>query len=230
MRSNYERISSQEEVVDLFSQLGKALSRHVQVLLIGGAALLGFKLKESTKDIDIVCRTLEDKDEILRGTQMLGYELAGPKERHARLGLNRIAIKGGWTLDVFAERISHDFSLSEAMWNRARTQKVFGMIEVRYASLEDIFIMKLIANREGDTEDCAALVSAGLDFDVVYGEIKAQYRKARAEEDQKIWITYVEEGIGRLEEEFGIAVPIGDRISELADEYRELLLKRLKPR
>ncbi len=95
MTSIFERISRQEEVDELFEQLGAALSRPAEVLLIGGAAMLHFKLKDSTKDIDVVCRNEGDKDEILRCTQMLGYQLAGPKERHARLGLNRVAIKKG---------------------------------------------------------------------------------------------------------------------------------------
>ncbi len=228
MTSNFERISRQEEVEEFFEQLGAALSRPTQVLLIGGAAMLKFKLKESTKDIDVVCRTDEDKDEILRCTQRLGYQPTGPKERHARLGLNRVAIKGGRTLDIFAGKISYDFGLSDAMWNRARVRKAFDKVEVRYASLEDIFIMKLIANREGDASDCAVLIPAGLDFDAVYNEIEAQYLKASTDEDQKIWITYIEEGIGRLEEDYGATIPIADKISELANGYRErLYLKSL---
>lgn len=128
-----ERISSQKEVDEFFKQIGAALSRPVQVLLIGGAAMLESRLKESTKDIDVVCRTEEDRDEILRCTHRLGYHLVGPKDRHARLGLNRIAIKGGRTLDVFARRISYDFGLSDAMWNRARRIRFFdrGRGEVR---------------------------------------------------------------------------------------------------
>jgi len=96
---------------------------------------------------------------------------------------------------------------------------------VRDASREDILVMKLIANREGDADDCAALMGAGLDFDAVYEEIERQYRKA-GELEQKIWVKYIEEGIGRQEEEFRMKVPIGDRISKLADEYRERLYQK----
>jgi hypothetical protein len=82
-------------------------------------------------------------------------------------------------------------------------------------------------SRPGDSPDCSALVVAGLDFDAVYREIEAQYLKA-GEVEQKIWITYIEEGIGRLEEDFGMDVPIGDRISALADEYRERLYQKFQ--
>ncbi len=66
-------------------------------------------------------------------------------------------------------------------------------------SIEDIFIMKMIANRPGDAPDCSALVIAELDFDVIYQEVEAQFRKA-GEREQKIWITYIEEGVARLED------------------------------
>jgi len=179
-------------------------------------------LKDSTKDIDVVCRSEADKEALLISAKSLSFKLVGPEKRHARLGINRLAVKGKRNLDVFAGRISYDFELSEPMWQRATVSKVFGDLVVRDASREDILIMKLIANREGDADDCAALMGAGLDFDAVYEEIERQYRKA-GELEQKIWITYIEEGIGRQEEEFRMKIPIADRISELADGYRERL-------
>jgi hypothetical protein len=92
---------------------------------------------------------------------------------------------------------------------------------IRDASLEDIFIMKLIANRPGDAKDCAALFSAVLDYDSVYQEIEAQYRKA-GEAKEKVWINYIEEGIARLQDN-DLTIPIGDKISLLALEYHEKL-------
>ncbi|VVB63488.1 Uncharacterised protein [uncultured archaeon] len=88
-------------------------------------------------------------------------------------------------------------------------------------------IIMLMSNREGDASYCVRLFPAGLDFDAVYREIDSQYLKPSTDEDQKIWITYIEEGIGRLEEDYGITIPIADKVSELADEYRERLYHKL---
>ena len=151
----------------------------------------------------------------------LGFEIIGPEKRHERLGVNRLAVKGGRNLDIFAERISYDFGLSEAMWQRATRIRSFGGLVIRDASLEDIFAMKLIANRPGDAPDCSALVIAGLDFDAVYREIEAQYRKA-GEAELKIWINYIEEGVARLQDN-DLTIPIGDKICLLASEYHEKL-------
>jgi hypothetical protein len=219
MISNSNKISRREEVNELFEQLGQVLEQRVEALLIGGAVMLELGLKDSTKDIDVVCRIEVDKEWLLRSAKSLGFQIVGPEKRHERLGVNRLAVKGGRNLDIFAGRISYDFCLSEAMWQRAIRTRLFGSLTVRDASIEDIFVMKLIANRPGDAPDCSTLVIAGLDFDAVYREIEAQYRKA-GEVEQKIWITYIEEGMARLEDN-DLTIPIGDKISLLASEYHE---------
>ncbi len=219
MVSRSNKISRREDINELFEQLGRMLEHRVGVLLIGGAVMLELGLKDATKDIDVVCRSDEDKEALLNSAKAFGFQIVGPEKRQERLGVNRLAVKGGRNLDVFARRISYDFCLSEAMWQRATRIRSFGNLVVRDASLEDIFIMKIIANRPGDISDCSALILAELDFDVVYQEIEAQYRKA-SEWEQKIWITYIEEGIARLEDA-DLTIPIGDEISLLAHEYHE---------
>jgi hypothetical protein len=219
MISRSNRISWREEVNELFQQLGEALGQKVEALLIGGAVMLELGLKDATKDIDIVCRSEEDKEALLASTKTLGFQIIGPEKRHERLGVNRLAVKGGRNLDIFAERISYDFGLSDAMWQRATKIRSFGNLVIRDASIEDIFIMKMIANRPGDAPDCSKLVLAELDFDIIYREIEEQYRKS-GEAEQKIWVTYVEEGIAQLEDS-GLTIPIGEKISLLAYEYHE---------
>jgi hypothetical protein len=221
MISSSDKISRREEINELFEQLGQVLEQKVEALLIGGAVMLELGLKDATKDIDVVCRNEEDKERLLAAARALGFEIVGPEKRHERLGVKRLAVKGGRNLDIFAKRISYDFDLSEAMWQRATRIRSFGSLVIRYASLEDIFIMKLIANRPGDAPDCSNLVIAGLDFDAVYREIEAQYRKA-GEAKEKIWINYIEEGIARLQDN-DLTIPIGDKISLLASEYHEKL-------
>jgi hypothetical protein len=221
MISNSDKISRREEINELFEQLGQVLEQKVEALLIGGAVMLELGLKDATKDIDVVCRNEEDKERLLAAAKALGFEIVGPEKRHERLGINRLAVKGGRNLDIFAKRISYDFDLSEAMWQRATRIRSFGGLVIRDASLEDIFIMKLIANRPGDAKDCAALFSAVLDYDSVYQEIEAQYRKA-GEAKEKIWINYIEEGIARLQDN-DLTIPISDKISLLASEYHEKL-------
>jgi hypothetical protein len=146
-------ISSREEVEEILKGLGEQLSEPVAFLVIGGAAMLEYGLKDVTKDIDLVCRDAAGKAKLLEAAKSLGFEVFGPEKRHARLGLDRVAVKGGHTLDIFAGRISYDFGLSEGMWQRGKKTRLLGKADIRYAAVEDIFSLKLIANRPRDLDD-----------------------------------------------------------------------------
>jgi hypothetical protein len=158
------QISSREEVEEILKGLGEQLSEPVQFLVIGGAAMLEYGLKDVTKDIDLECRDAAGKARLLEAAKSLDFEMFGPEKRHARLGLDRVAVKGGHTLDIFAGRTSYDFGLSESMWQRGRTTHLLGKAEMSYAAEEDIFSLKLIANRPRDLEDCISLASAKMDY------------------------------------------------------------------
>ncbi|MBN1234497.1 MAG: BRCT domain-containing protein [Methanotrichaceae archaeon] len=105
MISSSNKISRKEEVNELFEQLGQVLEERVEALLIGGAVMLELELKDATKDIDVVCRSEGDKERLLAAAKALGFEIVGPEKRHERLGVKRLAVKGGRNLDVFARRI-----------------------------------------------------------------------------------------------------------------------------
>jgi hypothetical protein len=122
-------------------------------------------LKDATKDIDLVCKDKEDKARMLEAARSLGFRIVGPEKRHARLGLGQCGCQGRSHSGHLRRHISYDFGLSEAMWSRGRSSRTLGKTEMRYAALEDIFILKLIANREKDIEDCEALAPAGLDYE-----------------------------------------------------------------
>jgi len=61
--------------------------------------MLEYGLKDVTKDIDLVCRDAAGKARLLESAKSLGFEVFGPVKRHARLGLDRVAIKDStpWT-------------------------------------------------------------------------------------------------------------------------------------
>jgi hypothetical protein len=79
------QISSREDVEEILRGLGERLAEPVQVLIIGGAAMLELGLKDVTKDIDLVCRDAAGKVRLLEAARSLGFELFGPEKRHARL-------------------------------------------------------------------------------------------------------------------------------------------------
>ncbi len=68
------RISKHEEVEEILRGLGERLAEPVQVLVIGGAAMLEYGLKDVTKDIDLVCRDVTGKARFLEAAKSLGLK------------------------------------------------------------------------------------------------------------------------------------------------------------
>ena len=53
--------SNSKEISEIFECMGGVLDQDVQTLIIGGAALMDYGIKDATKDIDIVCSNMGSK-------------------------------------------------------------------------------------------------------------------------------------------------------------------------
>lgn len=214
-------LSNHEDVDSIFRDLGMNLTNSIQIFVIGGAALQFYNLKDATKDIDIICINQEERKMLIESAQKSGFKTALPEPRHKNLdGLGRIAIKGPHTVDIFAETITGSYRLTPEMKERAISSKHFGILEAKYTSPEDILIMKLIASRKNDIEDCAKIIMGGVDFEVVYKEIESQFYNSNDISNQT-WITYLDQSISDLDERYHIDVPIADKISDLSNTWYE---------
>ena len=224
--------SNSKEISEIFECMGGVLDQDVQTLIIGGAALMDYGIKDATKDIDIVCWGPKDSEKLINiATKKCGFESVRPEERHRNLDLVRIVIKGKHSIDIFSRNISGGFGLSRDMWSRATKIRCLGKLEFGYASLEDIFIMKAIAKRPGDLEDCKKLVTSGLNFDIIYREIELQYRGIKKEfddgnideedyiVDKNMWISHLNDGIEQIEINYGVTIPISKNVFSLAEEH-----------
>ncbi len=101
------------------------------------------------------------------------------------------------------------------MVNRSEPFLTTDSLTVRLVSTEDIFLFKLIAGRDDDIEDMSVLVETGLDYDVVGTELEVQIEQLG--DDQ--FATFANEALLDLEERYGVTMPIGDRVEELATRY-----------
>ncbi|MBN1323300.1 MAG: hypothetical protein JW986_04775, partial [Methanotrichaceae archaeon] len=76
------------EVEKILWDLGEHLAEPVEFLIIGGAAMLEYELKDATKDIDLVCRGAAGKARLLEAAKSLGFEMfkAGEEARSPGTG------------------------------------------------------------------------------------------------------------------------------------------------
>ncbi|MGV8127653.1 MAG: nucleotidyltransferase family protein [Methanothrix sp.] len=124
--------------------LGRILEQRVEALLIGGAVMLG--LKDATKDIDLVCWNEEDRKRLLAACRALGFQIVGPEKKHERLGVNRLAVKGGGNLDIFAEQISPRTQID--LHQERQNYEKYGMTMKRLADIQEILRQKKPILRE----------------------------------------------------------------------------------
>ena len=162
-----------EKSIALLHEIGEKLDKPIRAYLFGGANLLIRGLKNATKDLDIFVedeKTLYRLREVLVGMgfkPMADYEVT-PEDR--RLNPSVILTAPGLPrFDIFTKTVCGALVLTDGMKNSAE-RKVFGKLELRLLSLEDVFLLKSITEREGDIEDMSSIVRrARLDWNLVLG-------------------------------------------------------------
>ena len=68
-----------KEQEDIFNLIGSNLKKKLKCFVIGGSAMLYYKLKDATKDVDIVLSNENDRQYILKFMKNLGYVERNPK-------------------------------------------------------------------------------------------------------------------------------------------------------
>ncbi len=156
-----------EKGITVLRKLGEKLSTTVHAYLFGGANLLLRGLKKATKDLDVV---VEDKGDFskLRGALLAsGFKPLGEKEltpSDRKLNPSGIYVaEGSPRFDLFTKVICNALFLTDEMKSRAETM-AFGKLVLHLLSLEDVFLLKSITEREGDLEDMATIIRRGGDL------------------------------------------------------------------
>jgi hypothetical protein len=155
------------KVHELFGKIGAELGREVEVGCFGGVNLMLAELKEATKDIDLVVEDERSFEALRRALIGLGYRPLSPHKfgkSELRLEASGIFVHEKLPrVDLFTRRICKAFALTESMRRTARAMR-FGKLEVRFLSLEAVFLLKSVTDREGDMMDMEAIARRGIDW------------------------------------------------------------------
>ena len=99
--------------------------------------------------------------------------------------MNTLVEKEYFRIDLFQKKVCDSFSLSSEMMKRAEKMFDFNKLTFSLCSIEDVFVLKTMTEREGDLEDCFSLAKKGVDWKVILKEINKQIKIS----NQKVWIT-----------------------------------------
>lgn len=169
---------SKEDQVDLFKLISRYLKKDILCWAFGGTAMMFYGYKTSTKDIDLIFDSAEDRDVFIDALLNLGYSkksLSGVyneeqiKEKNAPIMYSR----GDERFDLFVGRV-FAVKLSEEMKKRFYARHDFAdgrSLIINVMSKEDIILMKSMTERERDFEDIEAICKIDkIDWSIIIDE------------------------------------------------------------
>ena len=204
----------------LFREISGKLEEPQTVYLFGEENMRLKALKNSTKDCDIVLedkKSFEDLAKSLTGIGYVGTLGAGYSDTDKRIRPDGIFVHENKSrIDLFTSSIMQNLVLSKTMKARADIRD-YGRLKLGLLCNEDVFLLKAVANREGDIQDMAALVRnepntsqpqhGPFDWRTVWDEMIKQEQASCKDFTQTIF-----DQLSYLAEQTGIDVPFLDKL------------------
>jgi hypothetical protein len=197
-----------------FSKVGTVAKGKIEIFLIGGAGLAFYKLKEATKDVDVILRTRKGVKELMKTLKKLKYEsVRRLSTSYKKMGAFEILENSdGLRWDIFHLQVCNALVLSPRIISRATSIYEEGNLNVFLASKEDIFLFKGVTERSVDLDDMRVIAESGLDWDVVFEECLYQSKTSG-----RLWENALYGNLVDLREVHGIKSPIEKRLRRRAE-------------
>ena len=150
---------------DLFKLISDYLDKDIECFAIGGTAMMLYGYKTTTKDIDLVFKTEEERTTFIKAIKKLGYKQISIKgvypENKERLKSKPLMYtRGDERFDLFLKDV-FGFKLTEETTKDFHSREDFiGKKEfiLKVLSKEMIILLKALTSREADFEDISAIV------------------------------------------------------------------------
>ena len=206
----------------LFNEINDKLTDLMTIYLFGGENMRIKALKDSTKDCDIIVEHKKDFGSLTQALLKMNYNKIVKTtytDEDRRLNPSEIfEHKAKSRIDLFTFTVMQELILSSTMMEKADIRD-YGKLKVGLLRNEHIFLLKAVANREGDIQDMAALVKGSLDtahdlqhasfdWDLVWDEILNQ----ESASPTKNFTPRILEQISYLAEQTGIVAPFLDKL------------------
>ncbi len=212
-----------KEQEDIFNLIGSNLKRKIKCFVIGGSAMLYYKLKDATKDIDIVLLSENDRNYVLKIMKKLGYAERSPKilyinKKNVPILLQREQNR----FDLFNKTIIN-LRFSDDMVYRSNIVYEYANLIVNVVSPEDIIILKCATDRAGDRLDAVSIIrNTNVNWDILLQESINQMTLVGDVIPLNLYQFLLE-----LKEDLKVEIP-DDFLKKLEIDCEEILIKKLK--
>ena len=191
--------------------------------MIGGSAMLYYKLKDATKDIDIVLLNEKDRQYVLKTMKALGYAERNSKiiyvnKKNVPILLQRDQNR----FDLFNRKIIN-LKFSDGMVERVNLVYEYKNLTAKVVSPEDIIILKCATDRAGDRLDAANIIkNTNINWNVLFQESINQMNLIGDVIPLNLYQFLLE-----LREDLNIEIP-EELIKKLENECEKILTEKLK--
>lgn len=202
---------SKDKLEQDLEYIGSKLSEELDVFIIGGENLIIRRLKDSTKDLDVILENKKNLDRFVDALEGIGYSKGLDIENtYDRLDARIVLEKSNhprW--DIFVKEVAGLINLTETMKARIQEKKKYGRLNVNLISLTDSFLFKSVTDREGDLEDTAFIMQKGeVEWDELFQEIKKQESAGERNFSFSVLAT-----LDILKDRYGLESPIMNKLS-----------------
>ncbi|MBU1198479.1 MAG: hypothetical protein KKF46_08220 [Nanoarchaeota archaeon] len=208
-----------EDLKELFEKINEKLDEKVSLFIIGGAALLHHGVgKGYTKDVDVVFENNKQFESYKNALEKLGFTIMRKPLTFDKLDIFAMLEKDEFRFDLFVKTVIKGFCLSKGMIERSEKVLELKFLKVHICSKEDIVIFKSLSpDRQNDVEDSIDLIKRGVDWNIIYDELKVQAELCDDKKRRKELIWYFIERINDLESR-NVSVPVKGKVFELFDQ------------
>src|SRR3989338_1379975 len=212
-----------KEQEDIFKLIGASLKKKTECFVIGGSAMMYYKLKNITKDIDRVLLNEKDRQYVLETMKNLGYA----ERNSGMLYVNKKNVpillqRGQDRFDLFSRKIIN-LKFTDEMAGRANLAYDYSNLTTKIVSPEDIIILKCATDRAGDRLDAANIIkSANINWNVLLEESVNQMNLIGDVIPLNLYDFLLE-----LKEDLQVEVP-DDFLKKLEIKCERILTERLK--
>ena len=166
---------SLKEQEELFLAIGSKLQKRMEAFVIGGSAMLYYKIKVTTKDIDLVLNNKKDRDLLLEILNGLGFQKRATRMLYfEKKNVPVLMQRGEERTDLFYDKVI-DFKFSDSIKERVTASYEYGNLTVKVISPEDIILLKCATERAGDRLDAVSLTKIkNIDWNIIIEEAIVQ--------------------------------------------------------
>ncbi|MFH1174163.1 MAG: DUF6036 family nucleotidyltransferase [archaeon] len=206
---------------ELFRLIADYLEKDVECLAIGGTAMMFHGYKTTTKDIDLVFKSEQDRGIFIKALLQLGYTERSirsvyDEKRATDKNKPKMYSRGEERFDLFVMNV---FGVDVPFENIVQRHDFIGKKELIVLTLskELLILLKSVTNREKDYEDIETIVKIekNIDWKLIVNE-------ALRNRQNKQWMLYdLEEKLQKLKKITFIKKEIFDAIYKSESDYEK---------